>query len=103
MLKVPFGLSSYFKPVKFRALSGCAILPRMEKDWIEQIKLRGMSNMLNLAFDVLEPVGPLAAQVLYVLQPALGFPVLRSAVEEIANALDEPGGLDVLRDRLNNG
>lgn len=78
----------------------CAILPRMEQDWITQVKLRGITNAVNIALDVLEPFGPLAAQMLFVMQPTLGIFGLKSAVEDIAQALDQPGGIEALRQRL---
>lgn len=96
-----FGLFSYFVAHKFRASGMCAILPRMEEDWIEQVKVRGMSGAFNTALDALEPLGPLAAQMLYVMQPALGVFGFRTAISELAAALDEPGGIEQLRQRLN--
>jgi hypothetical protein len=72
----------------------------MGQDWITQVKTRGMTNAVNIALDVLEPFGPLAAQMLFVLQPTFGIFGLKSAVEDIAQALDQPGGIETLRQRL---
>ncbi|MCC6803802.1 MAG: hypothetical protein IT319_13035, partial [Anaerolineae bacterium] len=41
-----------------------------ESEWIRQIRARGWGDALSTALDVLEPLGPLGAQVLWVAQPA---------------------------------
>ncbi len=68
--------------------------------WIDQARARGLGDALGLAFDVLEPLGPLAAQLLWVAQPAAALFGWRQAVDGLAHALEEPGGLDRLRQRL---
>lgn len=50
--------------------------------------------------DVLEPVGVLGAQVLYVLQPVAGVIGMRAAFSEIARALETPEGVEALRQQL---
>lgn len=74
-----------------------------EHDWINHMKARGLDGALGLALDALEPLGPLGAQMLWVLQPALGVlggPQARAAVDDLAQALEAPGGVDRLRARL---
>ncbi len=71
--------------------------PPQEHTWIKQARERGLDGALGVALDVLEPLGPLGAQVLWVLQPALGLLGARKAVGDIADALEEPGGIDRLR------
>lgn len=66
-------------------------------DWIERIKARGLGNWLALALDVLEPLGPLGAQVVWVAQPVLGLWLPRSALGGLAEALEAPGGVEGLR------
>jgi hypothetical protein len=100
-----YGLFSQYVTIEFRALFQCAILPGMEEnfdhnDWIEQIKTRGMIGAFDLTLDILEPIGPLAAQVLYTLQPLLGVFGLHGMVEDVAQALDEPDGVEHLRERI---
>jgi len=68
--------------------------------WIDAARSRGLTGALDLMFDVLEPVGPLGAQVLYVVQPLAGIFGWRQAVGDIATALEEPGGVDGLRRTL---
>jgi hypothetical protein len=43
------------------------------------------------------------AQVLWVLQPALGLFIARKALSALAEALEEPGGIDRLRKQLDDG
>jgi hypothetical protein len=69
-------------------------------DWIQQAKSRGWGDFLSLAFDALEPLGPLGAQVLWTAQPALSLFVSRSTLHSLAQALDEPGGMERLRQQL---
>ncbi len=71
-----------------------------ESSWIAQIKARGLQNALVLVLDALEPVGPLGAQVLWVLQPVSGLFGWHHAVKDIATALEEPGGITSLRQQL---
>jgi hypothetical protein len=68
--------------------------------WIEGVRARGLGNALSVALDVLEPLGPLGAQLLWVAGPALGLFVSRDALGSLANALEEPGGIERLREQL---
>lgn len=75
----------------------------MEKrHWIEQIKAQGMAEPLKILLDAIEPIAPLAAQMLYVMQPALGALGMHDAAGELARAFDEPDGIDALRQQLRN-
>lgn len=69
-------------------------------DWTRQAHARGLSGALCLALDVLEPLGPLAAQLLWMAQPAAALFGWRQAVGGLAHALEEPGGVERLRQRL---
>ncbi len=62
-----------------------------------QAKARGLSDTLRLALDVLEPLGALGAQALWVAQPVLGLWLPRQAVSELAEALESPDGIERLR------
>lgn len=66
-------------------------------EWIERAKGRGLGAALRLALDVLEPLGALGAQALWVAQPVLGLWLPRQAVNELAEALESPGGIERLR------
>lgn len=69
-------------------------------EWIKQAKARGLGGALGLALDILEPLGPLGAQAVWVAQPVLGLWIPRTALGELAEALDAPGGVERLRHML---
>lgn len=68
--------------------------------WAQQARARGLAGALRLALDVLEPLGPLGAQAIWVAQPLLGAVIGRDALHALAQALDEPGGVAALRRHL---
>jgi len=69
-------------------------------EWVQQIRARNLGGALSLALDVLEPLGPLGAQVLWAAQPILGLLISHDAVGGLAQALEEPGGIEQLRQQL---
>jgi hypothetical protein len=72
-------------------------------DWIELIRARGLEQAFCTALDVLEPLGPLGAQLIWVAQPAvhlMGRDLWRDALTALAEALEEPDGIARLRQRL---
>ena len=72
-------------------------------DWIEQIQARGLEQVVCTVLDVLEPFGPLGAQLIWVAQPAanmIGRDLWGNALTALAEALEEPGGVSRLRERL---
>jgi hypothetical protein len=72
----------------------------MTPDWIQQVKARGLGVALSTALDVLEPLGPLGAQALWVAQPVLGLFVTHQALDDLAEVLEQPGGIEQLRQML---
>ncbi len=70
-------------------------------DWVEEIRARGWGDAFSAALDVLEPLGPLGAQMLWIAQPAArvigGW---GEALGALAQALEEPGGIERLRQEL---
>ena len=64
------------------------------------MKARGLGDALSTALDVLEPLGPLGAQALWFAQPVLGFMVARETLDNLAEALEAPGGVERLRQML---
>ena len=72
-----------------------------EMDWIEKIRERGWGDAFSTALDVIEPFGPLGAQMLWIAQPAArligGW---GDAFGALAQALEEPGGVERLRQML---
>jgi hypothetical protein len=69
-------------------------------EWIRQAQARGLGHALSLALDVLAPLGPFGAQMVWIAQPVLGLVVGRAALDDLARALEQPGGVDTLRSYL---
>jgi hypothetical protein len=74
--------------------------PPIPPEWVQQVRARGLSGALGVALDVIEPFGPLGAQVLWVAGPALSLVVPRAAITGLAEALEQPGGIERLRQAL---
>lgn len=72
----------------------------LHSEWINQARARGLTGALHVALDALEPLGPFGAQFLWVMQPVLGLFGARDMVRSIATALEEPGGVERLRQQL---
>ena len=66
-------------------------------DWVKQIQARGLGDALGLALDVLEPLGLLGAQLIWVAQPVLGVWFKRDTVRSIAQTLETPGEVEHIR------
>jgi hypothetical protein len=72
----------------------------MVPKWIQHVKARGLGVALSTALDVLEPLGPLGAQALWVAQPVLGLVIAHDVLDDLAEALEAPGGVERLRQML---
>ena len=66
-------------------------------DWVQQIQARGLGDALGIALDVLEPLGILGAQLIWVAQPVLGVWFNRDTVREIAQMLETPEEVEQIR------
>ena len=66
-------------------------------DWVKQLQARGLGDALGLALDVLEPLGVLGAQLIWVAQPVLGVWFNRDTVSNIAQTLETPGEVEQIR------
>lgn len=91
---------------QFRAMRACVILAFMkdqrQPDWIHQARARGLTGALHIALDALEPLGLFGAQLLWMMQPVMGLFGARAAVQNIAEALEAPGGIERLRQQLDD-
>jgi hypothetical protein len=68
---------------------------------IERLKRAGLGNALLTALDVIEPVGALGAQVLYITQPmARLLGDQRAEASALAQLLETPEGIQALRKML---
>jgi hypothetical protein len=78
----------------------CVILPNMSNvndDWVDAIQQRGLVGVVRTALDVLAPLGPLAAQLLYVTQPMTGLFGWQETVGKMAHLLEDADELEALR------
>ena len=66
-------------------------------DWVKQLQARGLGDALGLALDMLEPLGVLGAQLIWVAQPVLGVWFNRDTVRNIAQTLETPGEVEQIR------
>ncbi|RMG82477.1 MAG: hypothetical protein D6712_14560 [Chloroflexi bacterium] len=71
-----------------------------EYPWLEAVRTRKLTGVILWALDILEPFGPLSAQLLYIAQPTFGIFGGRQVVGDIAHALEQPEGLAHLRQVL---
>ena len=66
-------------------------------EWVRQIQARGLDHALSVALDVFEPLGPLAAQLVWVAQPVLSVYLPHEALDDLAETLERPGGIEQMR------
>ena len=66
-------------------------------DWVTQLQARGLGDALGLALDVLEPLGVLGAQLIWVAQPVLAVWFNRDTVRSIAQTLETPAEVEHIR------
>jgi len=85
-------------------LARCVIVCPMEDErlrvWINSLKARGLESVARTALDALGALGPLAAQAIYVGQPLLRVLGRNIPLDDLAEILEQPGGVDRLRQWL---
>ncbi len=69
-------------------------------DWIDSLKVRGGAPYALLTLDVIEPIAPVLAQVMWMAQPLAGLWGGREDTRDLAELLEAPDGIDRLRRRL---
>ncbi|MCU0495739.1 MAG: hypothetical protein MUF87_00145 [Anaerolineae bacterium] len=72
----------------------------MDEHWITQIKVRGLAGIISWGLTILEPFGAFGANLLYVLQPTFGILGWGAPIQDIAQALETPGGIEALQQQL---
>ncbi len=68
--------------------------------WSRRLHAAHLGELAGVLLDVVEPLGPLGAQVLWVVQPTLGLLIPRDDVASLARLLEAPGGVGWLREQL---
>jgi hypothetical protein len=68
-----------------------------ETELIAELRRRGLARGLALALEVIEPLGALGAQMLWVAQPTAGLFGGREIAAELARVLEQPEGIARLR------
>lgn len=69
-------------------------------DWIDQAKQRGYGQVIDVLLDVIEPIAPIIAQGLWVAQPLAGLWGQSNALQLLAETLEDPDGVTLLRQCL---
>ncbi|MEP7292645.1 MAG: hypothetical protein ABI835_12745, partial [Chloroflexota bacterium] len=72
-----------------------------EEEWIQAVRARGWENAVSTALDVIQPLAPLGAQLLWIAQPAARLGGWGAAFGTLAQALEALGGVERLRRALN--
>jgi hypothetical protein len=68
--------------------------------WVGQIRARGWVGVICTVLDMIEPIAPLAAQLLYVGHPVSRIIARDFPLEALADALETADGVSKLRKRL---
>lgn len=77
----------------------CAILTAM-KTWRERLQQAGLLDFAGLVLDVVEPLAPIGAQMLWVAQPTLGLLVAPEKIASWAELLENPQQIARLREQI---
>ena len=73
---------------------------KQQSDWIATAKGRGKAPLLLSLLDAIEPIAPVLAQGLLVLEPLALLWGGGGALRALAEQLEEPGGVEALRQQL---
>ncbi|MCU0475068.1 MAG: hypothetical protein MUC99_02970 [Anaerolineae bacterium] len=68
--------------------------------WVQRVRGRGWAKTVCALLDALEPLAPVAAQLLHVGQPVSRWVVRDFPATALADALETPEGVERLRARL---
>lgn len=68
--------------------------------WRKRLRDWGLDGFAAALLDAAEPVGPLGAQALYVVQPTLGVLFPSSDVAAWARLIEDPANIAWMRERL---
>lgn len=68
--------------------------------WRKQIDHLGVGGIINTLLLAFAPLAPFGAQLIYVAQPVVGLWVKRDTLNQWADLLENPSGVDWLRQHL---
>lgn len=71
-----------------------------DEDWLTGALQRGWAPSLHVMLDVVEPIGPLVANLALILQPAGSLFGAGHIMRGLAQTLETPEGIEALRQRL---
>jgi hypothetical protein len=75
----------------------------MKTHLIQWIHDRGWSDFAVILLEIIEPLAPLGAGALWIVQPVLGVFIARDTIADMAQLLDSPTELAGLRESLLRG
>jgi hypothetical protein len=73
--------------------------PRLAR-WCVRLRTARLDGVVQTLLEAVEPLGPVGAQLLWVAEPTLGLVVSREDIASLACLLDDPGGIEWLREQL---
>jgi hypothetical protein len=68
--------------------------------WSKRLHSARLDGLVGVLLDVVEPLSPLGAQLLWISQPTLGLLVPREEIGSLARLLEQPDGMAWLREQL---
>lgn len=68
--------------------------------WSKRLHAARLDGLVNMLLDIVEPLSPLGAQVLWVSQPTLGLLMPREEITTLARLLEQPDGMAWVREQL---
>jgi hypothetical protein len=68
--------------------------------WSKRLHSTRLDGLVGALLDIVEPLGPLGAQFLWIAQPTLGLLVPREEIGSLARLLEQPDGMAWLREQL---
>jgi len=68
--------------------------------WMDAARARGLAPFCRTLLEITEPAAPIAANILWVLQPTARLLGGGTAIGQLAQALETPEGIAALREYL---
>lgn len=68
--------------------------------WSRRLRAAHLDGVVATLLDVVAPLSPFGASLLWIAQPVLGLVAPRDDIASMARLLEDPRGIDWLRERL---